>query len=66
MLPEPQPLIERVAKSAAKIVGQSAGASARQRLRDRMFRGDLLTAGRPVPRAGAELEHSDTNRVPTD
>ena len=61
--PEPQPAIEIVAKSAAKIVGLSAGARTLQRLRKRMFRGDLLTAGRPVPRAGAELEHPDTNLV---
>jgi hypothetical protein len=65
-LPEPQPAIESVAKSAVKIEGLSAGARTRQRLRKRMFRGDLLTAGRPIPRAGAELEHPDTNRVSTD
>jgi len=66
MPPEPQPVIESVAESAARIVALSAGARVRRRLRSRMFRGDLLTAGRPVPRAGAELEHPDTNRVSTD
>ena len=60
--PEPQPVID----SVAKIAVLNAGAKTRRRLQNRMFRGDLLTAGRPVPRARAELEHPDTNHAQTD